>query len=62
MSFANYILSSIIIIWMSTCDKWSGSKVLQTFMLLMILNVLGNISSDLRQIDKTLQQICSKEK
>lgn len=62
MSFANYILSSIIIIWMSICDKWSGSKVLQTFMLLMILNVLGNISSDLRQIDKTLQQINCKEK
>lgn len=58
------ILASGLFAWVCFYDRWSvtGAKIFQIYMLIMIVSSLGGISSDLRQIDKTLQQINYREK
>ncbi|CAB4124099.1 hypothetical protein UFOVP51_18 [uncultured Caudovirales phage] len=57
--YIGIILASGLFIWICYYDRWSvtGAKIFQIYMLIIIVSALNNISSDLRQIDKTLQQI-----
>ncbi len=53
------IIGCILFSWICLTDKWSstGAKIFQVFILLVIVSAFGQLSTDLRQIDKTLQQI-----